>query len=71
MDNLPSGPAEDAGDLNDVSASCKAGESESESVLSLQNRIKLREQHVVKKVKSTICSMFSYVNVISFDVWCN
>ncbi|KAM3755979.1 hypothetical protein ACB098_02G078100 [Castanea mollissima] len=49
MDNQPSGPAEDAGDLNDVSASCKAGESESESVLSLQNRIKSREQHVVKK----------------------
>lgn len=49
MDNQPSGPAEDLGDLNDLSASCKAGESESEAVLSLQNRIKSREQHAVKK----------------------
>ncbi|GMY27225.1 TNF receptor-associated factor homolog 1b isoform X1 [Fagus crenata] len=48
MDNQPSGPAEDLGDLNDLSASCKAGESESEAVLS-QNRTKSHVQHAVKK----------------------
>lgn len=47
-DAHPSGPATDAGDLNDVSGSCKAAESESEAgSLSLHDRL---EQHVAKKV---------------------
>jgi hypothetical protein len=70
MDNQPSGPAEDLGDLNDLSASCKAGESESEAVLSLQNRIKSREQHAVKKVKSLYIACLA-VRMFSPYVWCN
>lgn len=50
MDNQSSGPAEEAGDLSDLSGSCKAAESE--SILSLQNHIKLAEQEMVKKVQS-------------------
>jgi hypothetical protein len=52
MDNQSSGPAEEAGDLSDLSGSCKAAESESESVLSVPDRIKWPEQKVVKKVQS-------------------
>lgn len=46
--NQPSGLLEDAGDLNDLSGSCKVGESEQEPVLSLQDRLKWSEQHMVK-----------------------
>ncbi|KAG6732654.1 hypothetical protein I3842_01G189000 [Carya illinoinensis] len=48
MDNQPSGLSEDAGDLNELSGSCKVGESEQEPVLSLQDPLK-SEQHMVKK----------------------
>ncbi|GKU85818.1 hypothetical protein SLEP1_g437 [Rubroshorea leprosula] len=49
-DNQPSGRALEAGDLNDASESRKAGESESEAVVSsLQGQTKWLEQHVVKK----------------------
>lgn len=52
MDNQSSGLAEEAGDLSDLSGSCKqAAESESEAVLSLQDRIKWPEQKMVKKVQ--------------------
>lgn len=50
MDNQPSGLSEDAGDLNELSGSCKVGESEQEPVLSLQDPLK-SEQHMVKKVE--------------------
>lgn len=52
MDNQSSGPAEEAGDLSDLSGSCKAAESELEAILSLQNHRKLPEQEMVKKVQS-------------------
>lgn len=48
MDNQPSRPATDAVDQNDASESSKAGESESEAVVSLQDTKKLPEKHVVK-----------------------
>lgn len=50
-DDQPSRSATDAGEHNDISESNKAGESESETVVSsLQDRPKWLEQHVVKKV---------------------
>ncbi|GAV71203.1 MATH domain-containing protein [Cephalotus follicularis] len=51
MDNQPSGPALDAGDHNnDVSESSRAGESESEAIVSsLQDRAKLHRQHILEK----------------------
>lgn len=49
MDNQPSRPATDAVDQNDASESSKAGESESEAVVSLQDTKKLPEKHVVKE----------------------
>lgn len=55
LDAHPSGPATDAGDLNDASGSCKAAESESEAgSLSLHDRIKWLEQHVVKKEEEVV-----------------
>jgi hypothetical protein len=51
MDNQSSGPAEEAGDLSDLTGNCKAAESESEAVLALQDRIKWPEQKMVKKVQ--------------------
>lgn len=66
MDAHPSGPATDAGDLNDASGSCKAAESESEAgSLSLHDRIKWLEQHVVKKVGFVIFFCF-----YSHDIAC-
>ncbi|KAL5542149.1 hypothetical protein UlMin_009859 [Ulmus minor] len=54
-DNQPSGSTVDAGDLNDASGISKAGESEPETVvLSLQDRIKWLEQHVVKKEEEVV-----------------
>ncbi|GLT99457.1 hypothetical protein SLE2022_168950 [Rubroshorea leprosula] len=50
IDNRPSGPVQEAGDLNDASESSKAGESESEAVVSsLQSQTKWLDQGVVKK----------------------
>jgi len=53
IDSLPSGSAADAGDINDESGNGKIGKSESEvAVISLQDRLKWAEQHVVRKVVS-------------------
>ncbi|GKV42291.1 hypothetical protein SLEP1_g49708 [Rubroshorea leprosula] len=50
IDNRPSGPVQGAGDLNDASESSKAGESDSEAVVSsLQGQTKWLDQGVVKK----------------------
>ncbi|KAG4395336.1 hypothetical protein GLYMA_20G202100v4 [Glycine max] len=50
IDSLPSGSAADAGDINDESGNGKIGKSESEvAVISLQDRLKWAEQHVVRK----------------------
>ena len=50
MDNQPSAPSViEAGDVNDVSGSGKAAESESEAIVhALQDRVKWPEQHVKK-----------------------
>lgn len=50
MDSQVSGSATDAGDTNDVSGSGKNGDSELETGLSSQERVKWLEQHAVKKV---------------------
>ncbi|XP_029128568.1 TNF receptor-associated factor homolog 1b isoform X2 [Cajanus cajan] len=51
IDSQPSGSAADAGDITDESGSGKTGESESEvAVLSLQDRLKWAEQHVIRKI---------------------
>lgn len=53
IDSQPSGSAADAGDFNDESGNGKIGKSESEvAVISLQDRLKWAEQHVVRKVVS-------------------
>lgn len=49
MDNQPSVPITEVGDVNDVCVSGKAGESESEAVVhTLQDRVKWPEQPVKK-----------------------
>lgn len=50
-DSRPSGSATDAVDNNNESGSGKVGESESKgAVISLRDRLKWAEQHVVRKV---------------------
>jgi len=43
IDNQPSAPSDDAGDQNDLSGSCKAGESDSQAVLFEQRMVKKEE----------------------------
>ncbi|KAH1230119.1 TNF receptor-associated factor 1b [Glycine max] len=51
IDSQPSGSAADAGDFNDESGNGKIGKSESEvAVISLQDRLKWAEKHVVRKI---------------------
>ncbi|CAJ1976518.1 unnamed protein product [Sphenostylis stenocarpa] len=51
IDSQPSGSAADAGDTNNDAGSGKIGKSESEVVvLSLQDRLKWAEQHVIRKI---------------------
>lgn len=53
IDGLPSGSAAGAGDINKESGNGKVGEIEFEgAVLSLRDRLKWAEQHVVRKVAS-------------------
>nr|KYP60787.1 Ubiquitin carboxyl-terminal hydrolase 12 [Cajanus cajan] len=55
IDSQPSGSAADAGDITDESGSGKTGESESEvAVLSLQDRLKWAEQHVIRKEEEVL-----------------
>ncbi|KAJ1409460.1 hypothetical protein SESBI_22750 [Sesbania bispinosa] len=54
-DSQPSGSAADAGDINNDSGSGKVGETEAEgAVLSLQDRLKWAEQHVVRKEEEVL-----------------
>ncbi|KAK7278499.1 hypothetical protein RJT34_23529 [Clitoria ternatea] len=55
IDSQPSGSATGGGDINDESGSGKVGESEAEVVvLSLQDRLKWAEQHVIRKVEEVL-----------------
>ncbi|KAL2601206.1 hypothetical protein AAZX31_10G178400 [Glycine max] len=55
IDSQPSGSAADAGDFNDESGNGKIGKSESEvAVISLQDRLKWAEKHVVRKEEEVL-----------------
>lgn len=52
MDNQPSEPASDTGDLGDITRSSKAGDCELEAVVhDLRDRMMRLEQHVIKTEK--------------------
>ncbi|KAK7391636.1 hypothetical protein VNO78_20053 [Psophocarpus tetragonolobus] len=55
VDSQPSGSAANSGDINDESKSVKMGKSEPEvSVISLQDRLKWAERHVVRKEEEVL-----------------
>ncbi|KAG7991862.1 hypothetical protein I3843_02G100000 [Carya illinoinensis] len=53
IDNQPSAPSDDAGDQNDLSGSCKAGESDSQAVQSEKHMVKKEEVVSLQKKLST------------------